>query len=87
MAGSAALTLLVLTDVMRTGTAALGLAHLLVFGIGSIGGMLIMSCLIGIPFTLSSRLSQGALRQLRLLAGAASTVFGIFYAWNIFHKM
>src|SRR6185295_18121154 len=75
LAGSAALTLLVLTDVMRTGTAAVGLAYLLVFGIGSIGSMLIMSCLIALPFRFGSRPAL-----LRVLTGAASTVFGLFYA-------
>jgi ABC-type nickel/cobalt efflux system permease component RcnA len=87
LAGSAALTLLVLTDVMRTGTAVLGLAYLLVFGVGSIGGMLVMSCLIGLPFHLSRRFSERAPAMLRLTAGAASTVFGFVYAWNILQQM
>jgi len=82
LAGSAALTLLVLTDVMRTGTAVLGLAYLLVFGIGSIGGMLIMSCLIALPFRFGSRPAM-----LRILTGAASTAFGLFYASKIFIKL
>src|ERR1044072_8611740 len=53
LAGSAALTLLVLTQIE---SAALGLLYLAVFGIGSIFGMLLMSAPIGLPFALSARL-------------------------------
>jgi ABC-type nickel/cobalt efflux system permease component RcnA len=83
LAGSAALTLLVLTAVMRNGSAVLGLSYLLVFGVGSIGGMLIMSCLIGLPFLLSFRLSNRLPQLLQLSAAAASVAFGFFYAWRI----
>jgi len=83
LAGSAALTLLVLTEVMRTGSAILGFSYLLIFGIGSIGGMLIMSSLIGLPFALSSRLSQRLPETLQLTAATASVVFGFIYGWGI----
>ena len=59
LAGSAALTLLVLTQVE---SAALGLLYLAVFGLGSIFGMLLMSGLIGLPFALSARRSPASLR-------------------------
>src|SRR5205085_327126 len=42
LAGSAALTLLVLSAVVRDGSALLGFVYLFVFGLGSIGGMLVM---------------------------------------------
>ena len=87
LAGSAALTVLVLAQIAQSGSAALGLAYLVVFGIGSIGGMLFMSCLIGLPFSLSVRFSQRGLVFLRLLAGVASTAFGLFYAWGIIWKI
>lgn len=86
LAGSAALTLLVLTAVMRNGSALLGLAYLLIFGIGSIGGMLIMSCVIGLPFALSFRFSERLPFVLQLSAASASLVFGCFYAWHTFPR-
>ena len=82
LAGSAALTLLVLTGVVgRTGSRALGLTYLLVFGAGSVGGMFLMSLLVGLPFALSGARSGSLDRPVRLAAGAASVAFGCYYAW------
>ncbi|HSB12753.1 MAG TPA: sulfite exporter TauE/SafE family protein [Blastocatellia bacterium] len=78
LAGSAALTLLVLTQIH---SAALGLIYLCVFGVGSIAGMLLMSSLIGLPFALSARKLSGIHHRLQMLAGALSVAFGIWYAW------
>ena len=86
LAGSASLTLLVLAEVVRQGSAFLGLIYLFVFGIGSIGGMLLMSSLIGLPFTLGTRFFERTILPLRVFAGAVSTVFGVFYAWGIYQK-
>lgn len=79
LAGSAALTLLVLTQI---NSAALGLLYLSVFGIGSIFGMLLMSGLIGLPFALSARRFNGAHYGLQTAAGALSIVFGLWYAYE-----
>ncbi len=79
LAGSAALTLLVLTQIESFG---LGLLYLGVFGIGSVVGMLLMSSLVGLPFALSAgrlpRLSHG----LQLVAGVLSVAFGLWYAFG-----
>lgn len=79
LAGSAALTLLVLTQI---NSVALGLLYLAIFGFGSIIGMLIMSGLIGLPFALTSgrvvRLNYG----LQTVAGLMSVAFGIWYAYQ-----
>lgn len=85
LAGSAALTLLVLTEVMSDGrgSRALGVAYLLIFGAGSIAGMLIMSALIGLPFIFTASYFTRINNPLRLLAGLASVVFGIYYAWEV----
>ncbi len=83
LAGSAALILLVLTEVMRKGETLLGLTYLLVFGAGSICGMLTMSCLIGLPFTFGARFLNCVLPPLRLFAGVASAIFGFIYGWDI----
>ncbi|HEY6187753.1 MAG TPA: hypothetical protein VIW80_08755 [Pyrinomonadaceae bacterium] len=79
LAGSAALTLLVLTQVDST---VLGLAYLGAFGIGSIVGMLLMSGLIGLPFVLSARRFGGVHDGLQTLAGALSLAFGLWYAYE-----
>jgi sulfite exporter TauE/SafE len=83
LAGSAALTLLVLSQVVRSGGAALGFAYLLVFGLGSIGGMLLMSALISLPFAFGHRFFQRTLLPLRLITGIFSTGFGVAYALKI----
>lgn len=80
LAGSAALTLLVLTQVEST---ALGLLYLAVFGIGSILGMLLMSGLIGLPFALSARRLSGVNYGLQTVAGALSVAFGLWYAYHV----
>lgn len=79
LAGSAALTLLVLAQIQST---ALGLLYLAVFGIGSIAGMLLMSGLIGLPFALSARRLGGVHYGLQAVAGALSIVFGLWYAYE-----
>jgi ABC-type nickel/cobalt efflux system permease component RcnA len=79
LAGSAALTLLVLTQIQST---ALGLIYLVVFGLGSIFGMLLMSALIGIPFVLTSRRLSGLHHGLQMFASVLSIVFGIWYAYH-----
>jgi ABC-type nickel/cobalt efflux system permease component RcnA len=79
LAGSAALTLLVLTQVNST---ALGLAYLAVFGLGSIAGMLLMSALVGLPFALSARRFSGVHYGLQTAAGALSIAFGLWYAYE-----
>src|SRR5437667_8184049 len=54
LAGSAALTLLVLTQLSGGASQLLGLMYLLVFGIGSIGGMLLMTTAMSLPLALAS---------------------------------
>jgi ABC-type nickel/cobalt efflux system permease component RcnA len=79
LAGSAALTLLVLTEIRSV---ALGLFYLGVFGIGSTVGMLLMSGLIGVPFALSARRLSGINFGLQTAAGGLSIVFGLWYAFE-----
>jgi len=80
LAGSAALTLLVLTQINST---ALGLLYLTVFGLGSIAGMLLMSALVGLPFALiNARRFSGVNYGLQAVAGALSIAFGLWYAYE-----
>jgi sulfite exporter TauE/SafE len=80
LAGSAVLTLLVLTEVVRDGSRVRGMAYLLVFGIGSIGGMLLMSTLISLPLVLTTRRFERIEIPMRLVVSISSIAFGIYYA-------
>jgi cytochrome c biogenesis protein CcdA len=79
LAGSAALSLLVMTQIQSP---VLGLLYLAVFGIGSITGMLLMSGVIGLPFVFASRRFSGIHHSLQILAGACSIVFGVWYVYQ-----
>jgi ABC-type nickel/cobalt efflux system permease component RcnA len=79
LAGSAGLSLLVLTQIE---SATLGLLYLAVFGIGSILGMLLMSGLIGLPFALSARRLSGFGYGLQTTAGVLSIAVGLWYAYR-----
>jgi ABC-type nickel/cobalt efflux system permease component RcnA len=83
-AGSAALTLLVLAQIPSV---ALGLAYMAVFGIGSIGGMLIMSAMISVPFLLTARRFEVINSAIRLCAGLFSLGFGLMIAWELLHEV
>ena len=83
-AGSAALTLLVLT---RIPSIALGLVYMSVFGLGSIGGMLIMSAVISVPFVLTARRFEAINGVIRLCAGLFSLAFGLMIAWELIHQI
>ena len=80
VAGSAALTLAVLTTIPSV---ALGLLYITVFGIGSIGGMLLMSAMIGLPFAVTARRFSVVNGGIRLFAGVFSVLFGLMLAWNL----
>lgn len=81
LAGSAALTLLVLTEVVHGGSRLLGLAYLVIFGVGSVGGMLLMSTLISLPFVFTSARFERVNTPIRLVTGISSVAFGLYYAW------
>jgi ABC-type nickel/cobalt efflux system permease component RcnA len=79
LAGSAALMLLVLA---QTRSLVVGLLYLVVFGVGSIVGMVLLSALVGLPFALTSRRLSGIHYGLQTVAGALSMVFGAWYAYT-----
>ena len=78
LAGSGALTLLVLTQISSSLT---GFLYVATFGLGSIVGMLLMSGLIGLPFALTSRKLTHVHQGIQTLAAALSICFGIWYAY------
>ena len=83
-AGSAVLMLAVLTTMP---TVALGLIYIAVFGLGSVGGMLLMSVLISLPFLATARKFSSINTTIRLLAGIFSVAFGLLLAWELIHDI
>jgi len=79
LAGSGALTLLILTQIK---SAWLGLLYLGIFGAGSLVGMLLMSGLIGLPVAFTSRNVAGLHLRLQTAAAALSIAFGMWYAYE-----
>jgi sulfite exporter TauE/SafE len=74
LAGSAALMLLVIPTIQSK---AVGMLYILVFGVGSIGGMMLMSFLVGLPFHFTAsrfgRLNWG----LQFCSGILSICLGL----------
>ena len=80
LAGSAALMLLVLSTIESPLAA---LAYIVIFGLGSVGGMLLLSGIISLPFVLTAQRFTAVNRSIRVGAGLASVLFGILLAWEI----
>ena len=81
LAGSAVITLAVVAAIPSV---ALGLTWLLVFGVGTVGGMWVMSAAISLPFILTARRFSAINGAIRLLAGLFSIALGLIVAWEIF---
>ena len=80
LAGTAALMLMVIGAIPSL---LLALGYILIFGVGSIGGMMIMSMLMSVPLALAARRLVAVERAIRLAAGLFSLGFGIFLAWDV----
>jgi hypothetical protein len=80
LAGSAALMLLVLSTISRP---LVGLLYIVIFGVGSIGGMMIMSALVSLPIYLTATRFTRANLAMRGLAGLFSLSFGLFMIYEI----
>ncbi|WP_226584334.1 sulfite exporter TauE/SafE family protein [Halobacillus litoralis] len=80
LAGSAALVLLTMSSVDHVGQGAL---FILIFGVGTIVGMLLFTTLIGLPFVMTRK----KFRMNKVFAQAAgiiSMVYGIYYISSIY---
>ncbi len=80
LAGSAALMLLVLSTIESPLG---GLLYIFIFGLGSVGGMLLLSGIISLPFILTAQRFTLMNRWIRVIAGSASLCFGLFLGWEI----
>jgi hypothetical protein len=75
LAGSAAVALLVLSTIK---SAAWATAYLLVFGLGTMVGMMLMTTAIAMPLAYTGKRVRGANRFMTLTSGVFSMAFGLF---------
>jgi sulfite exporter TauE/SafE len=80
LAGSGALMLVVLSTIRRP---AIALIYVLIFGLGSTGGMMIMSTLVGLPAKFTAHRFTRANAILRGAAGLFSVALGVFITCEI----
>jgi len=80
LAGSAAVALLVLTTIRDPRWA---IAYLLVFGVGTIAGMMLITMSLASAFTLVGKGRQKFSRRLALASGLLSLGFGLLVAYQI----
>jgi high-affinity nickel permease len=80
LAGSAAVALLVLTTIRNAHWA---IAYLLIFGVGTIAGMMLITMSIASAFTMVGKGRQKFSRRLALASGLLSLAFGLFIAYQI----
>ena len=80
VAGSAALTLLVLASIESP---IAGLAYILLFGLGSVLSMGIMTVIIGLPFVMSAGRLPNFNRTIQFAVGSLSILFGGFLMYQI----
>lgn len=80
LAGSAAVALLVLTTIRVPAWAVL---YLLVFGLGTVAGMMLITAAIAVPFKYSESRFARLNRGLGLVAGAVSLIFGFFIVYQM----
>jgi high-affinity nickel-transport protein len=80
LAGSAAVALLVLTAIRNSHWA---IAYLLIFGVGTIAGMMLITMSLASAFTLVGKGRQKFSQRLAVASGLLSLGFGIFVAYQI----
>jgi high-affinity nickel-transport protein len=64
-------------------TPAWAIAYLLVFGLGTIVGMIVITALIALPVAFAGRRRMVLQRGLRVASGLLSLGFGLFLAYHI----
>jgi ABC-type nickel/cobalt efflux system permease component RcnA len=80
LAGSAAVALLILTTIRNARWA---LVYLLVFGLGTVGGMMLITVSIASAFNFFGRKNENFSQWLGLASGLVSLFFGIFLAYEM----
>jgi high-affinity nickel-transport protein len=80
LAGSAAVALLVLAAIRDPWWAT---GYLLVFGVGTIAGMMLITAAVAVPFAVTARRFAGLNRYLATASGVLSLAFGLWMAYQI----
>jgi high-affinity nickel-transport protein len=80
LAGSAAVALLVLTTIRSPKWA---IVYLLVFGVGTIAGMMLITGAMVLPFAYADKRFAPLNRGLRVASGLISVAFGLFLVYEI----
>ena len=61
----------------------IGITYLLVFGVGTIAGMALITAAIAVPSAYAAARLNGAQRYVQLAAGVASVCFGLLLAHRV----
>lgn len=80
LAGSAALMLLVLSQIQST---TLAFGYIIIFGVGSIGGMMLMS----LVFSLPARFTTGHFKRTHLAVQAAAGLFSLLVGLSLAYEL
>jgi high-affinity nickel-transport protein len=80
LAGSAAVALLVLTTIR---VPSMAVVYLLVFGLGTIAGMMLITAAIAVPFAVSAPRFGRLNRGLSVASGLISFAFGVFIVYQM----
>jgi high-affinity nickel permease len=80
LAGSAFVAMVVLAAIQ---SAVVGVAYLLVFGLGTVAGMTFVTAAVAVPSAYAAAHMRGAQRYVQLAAGVASVCFGLFLAHQV----
>jgi ABC-type nickel/cobalt efflux system permease component RcnA len=79
LAGSGAMVVLTMSTVNSVLESAI---YILIFGFGTVFGMLFFTTILGIPFIISAK-RVSVNKTLTQITGVISTVFGIYYMYNL----
>jgi hypothetical protein len=80
LAGSAAVAVLVVTTIRDSWRA---IAFLLLFGVGTIAGMMLITAAIALPFAFTIKKFAGWNRRISAASGLLSLAFGLFLSYQI----
>lgn len=80
LAGSAAVALLILSTIQSPQVAIL---YLLIFGLGTIIGMMVITTLLGMPIIFAAKKFANAHKLVTTASGILSLAFGLYLAWEI----
>ncbi len=80
LAGSSAIALLILGSIQNP---IIALIYLLIFGVGTIIGMMLITTAIGLPIIFSLKKFKSINRFITMFSGLVSLVFGLYLAYQI----